>query len=703
MSSAKHVRSVYTPVFYLTPDPSSSSSKPFLSEPRAVMTYLNTLSRQHVALAQNVKEVPSSRPSSPELELYLGPDAEKETSGLSEAQLRRVQRVEDLRSRVVDAFRKAKGEPGEGKWTQISQMLRMGCTAGRYRWIRGCASSGRQTREMDPSLVLPETEEEWHAMERKFEQKQQLKQKVEIWQEGVAPVEEQSQETQTSESENELAQSKADTTLQRKSSSKSTVASLSKQVSLQFKVAKRVSGIIPDEKPHDPKASNNAPLPYEEPALRLDASAMAIDDEGRGIADISDAFLPPSFPSQLQTSTPRRERSKVPVIDPAPDLDVSLASAKDITPNFSSQKYNNWSFLNDPKAQSDLPPPSSPRLQPPSSDQIPSSSSSLKPLTSSPSLPSTPIRPNPKKRRLDATPEAGPLKKAKTTSMIPADGEPPTTPLRAKVSSRITTTSIQMGSDIVDWTKAVDQGVLTTPERTDKNHIPTLTEILASRKNSSPNTPKKRHSGACSSPTQAKAKVSATKIKEPQPVVDADPQTDTNDIPQVLPDREEAVDISIATNAPLDVSDITLDKAALNLDVKSLYDALDASYHVGYDIDMSSPAKSLSSIAGSDSEDSDDGVGDALRDATFINAAKGFEPLGASTQADGGGGFAFGGMSQASVGGGIRGFGMYNSQFDVEGEVDRVSELLERDVDFDGWLRDASIKDDEEDEDDDDA
>ncbi|EGN96452.1 hypothetical protein SERLA73DRAFT_186190 [Serpula lacrymans var. lacrymans S7.3] len=33
------------------------------------------------------------------------------------------------------------------------------------------------------------------------------------------------------------------------------------------------------------------------------------------------------------------------------------------------------------------------------------------------------------------------------------------------------------------------------------------------------------------------------------------------------------------------------------------------------------------------------------------------------------------------------GFFGYNSQFDVEGQVDRVSELLEKDVDFDGWLR----------------
>lgn len=253
------------------------------------MSYLNTLSRQHVALAQNVKEVPSSRPSSPELELYLGPDAEKETSGLTEVQLRRVQRVEDLRSRVVDAFRKANGEPGEGKWGQISQMLRMGCTAGRYRWVRRCAPPGRQVREMDPSVVLPETEEEWHAMERKFEQKHQLKQKVEIWQEGVAPVEEQAQETQAIESQNEPAHSKADTNLQRRSSSKSTVTSLSKQGSLQFKTAKRTSGIITSEKTHDLNSPSDTPLPHAEPAPQLDASPMAIDDEARGIADLSDA------------------------------------------------------------------------------------------------------------------------------------------------------------------------------------------------------------------------------------------------------------------------------------------------------------------------------------------------------------------------------------------------------------------------------
>ena len=42
-------------------------------------------------------------------------------------------------------------------------------------------------------------------------------------------------------------------------------------------------------------------------------------------------------------------------------------------------------------------------------------------------------------------------------------------------------------------------------------------------------------------------------------------------------------------------------------------------------------------------------------------------------------------------------FGMgYSSQFDVEGHVEQVSELLERDVDFDGWLRDLDADEEEQ-------
>jgi len=67
---------------------------------------------------------------------------------------------------------------------------------------------------------------------------------------------------------------------------------------------------------------------------------------------------------------------------------------------------------------------------------------------------------------------------------------------------------------------------------------------------------------------------------------------------------------------------------------------------------------------------------------------------------DGGGGFfstgGYGsghGLSLARGSSGVYNLG-YNSQFDVDGRVDRVSELLDRDVDYSGWLRD--IPDDDE-------
>lgn len=52
-------------------------------------------------------------------------------------------------------------------------------------------------------------------------------------------------------------------------------------------------------------------------------------------------------------------------------------------------------------------------------------------------------------------------------------------------------------------------------------------------------------------------------------------------------------------------------------------------------------------------------------------------------------GIGGGAGSYKSLERGSSGFLGFNSQFDVEGQVDRVSELLERDVDFDGWLKDV--------------
>jgi Wiskott-Aldrich syndrome protein len=89
----------------------------------------------------------------------------------------------------------------------------------------------------------------------------------------------------------------------------------------------------------------------------------------------------------------------------------------------------------------------------------------------------------------------------------------------------------------------------------------------------------------------------------------------------------------------------------------------------------------------------------------FTQHPEGFNPDFVSSQKIPG--FVFGSSgagygSWGSAGGGVARTGTgssgfqipfgYNSQFDVEGQVDRVSELLERDVDFEGWLKDLPVE-----------
>ncbi|KAI0045779.1 hypothetical protein FA95DRAFT_88455 [Auriscalpium vulgare] len=67
----------------------------------------------------------------------------------------------------------------------------------------------------------------------------------------------------------------------------------------------------------------------------------------------------------------------------------------------------------------------------------------------------------------------------------------------------------------------------------------------------------------------------------------------------------------------------------------------------------------------------------------FTRDAAAFAPQGVSTQP--------GAASQGP------GMGMWNSQYDLEGNVDRVSAQLDKDVDFGAWLRDTPIEEDDDD------
>lgn len=269
-------KSVYTPVFYLSKGPTS----PKRPEPKALIHYLDKLSRRHVALAQIAEDVPPSRPGSPGLEVSCGADITLRTGDemLSEDQLKRIKRIESLRSKVLLAFDEAKRNPANGRWSDISQLLRTSCTAGRYRWSNGWKAPQDSARDPDPksSWILAETEEEWDQWERRYEKKQHLKHRVHAWQQGVEPSEVEMEGTQPDEPQ---APPKL------KSSSKSTVGSQSsqpKQTSLYFKVSKRSSEILAAQASKPPDNSSE-PQPNPTP--------MSIDTS-RVISDISDMVCP---------------------------------------------------------------------------------------------------------------------------------------------------------------------------------------------------------------------------------------------------------------------------------------------------------------------------------------------------------------------------------------------------------------------------
>jgi len=180
----------------------------------------------------------------------------------------------------------------------------------------------------------------------------------------------------------------------------------------------------------------------------------------------------------------------------------------------------------------------------------------------------------------------------------------------------------------------------TTPKR---QNLPTLTELLASAKKG-----KKSLKGVKPKPT------------EEEPIAEFH-------FPPPLPVSED--------------NPYMLDPYAISVD------------HSVLDIDIS-PTKSLSSLAGSDSEDEDDDVNDKALDINFSPSS--FNPYATSTQHQNhpheGCSSPFLGESGKAGAALSLGFGGYNSQFDVAGQVDKVDKLLEKDVDYEGWLRDPSLE-----------
>ena len=175
MPTTTNTKTLYTPVFFSSSEPPRSSKSTKGANPKVPSAYLNSLSRTHIALAQIVQEASSSRPGSP-TEDVDGSYPDQSTQ----------ERVSTLRARVREAWAMADGNPADGKWALLRQLLRTGVTSGRAgRWA-GTRTDLQAPEAPDGGWINASTEAEWAEWEREVG----LKDKVQNWKMGLETHEE---------------------------------------------------------------------------------------------------------------------------------------------------------------------------------------------------------------------------------------------------------------------------------------------------------------------------------------------------------------------------------------------------------------------------------------------------------------------------------------------------------------------------------
>ncbi|KAG6816732.1 hypothetical protein H0H87_003429 [Tephrocybe sp. NHM501043] len=658
MPRASSSKTLYTPVFYATPSPSLQGSD--MSDKAILKAYLDRMSKQHIALATKVQEVPPS-PTTPEAEEQFAT------------------RVEALRKRAVEAFKYAHGDPADGKWAALSQLLKLNVARGRTRWL-DISTEGKMA---EPSFgwINASTEEEWQELEEKLEEEtrrvkeegNRVKSKVESWQRKVASAPMESQPLVVISQQSQPGQM-----IQRVPTVQNILPAKEKQKStsqtLGFAVVKRTSRTVINKPKGSVKASasnatagpsslSSRPLPR--------ATEPPIDSSGskppRVIHQLSESsFLPPSFLSQLETSTPNKNYENK--HKPEPIEPQTSSSPLPTPPNI--RVYGRQRTMS---VLSEL--PSTP--------------------TRYPVQPSTTVQAQREKRAHSVTPPQA-MKKARIH-----EGSSPASP--------------QSPPQVVNPITPV-----VTPKRV---QLPRLTDLIqsakkskASRKTRSANTssdvtpaPVSPHkpevqpvidevhlessiAAVQSEPSIAEAQPDPVMTEAQSELVIADFKTlSETAIPEArpgieIPREEEEEEMQEEVLQPETTILKPIDKAELE-PVEGLLagpfeedltpGAYDYTTRLTNDEDdddrdrssvynlIASPARSLSSLAASDSDsESDNGLD--------------FAPPFTSTQVDG---------KEKTLG-----WMGYNSQFDVDGKVDMVSKFMENDVDFAGWLRDPSTE-----------
>ncbi|KAG2126818.1 hypothetical protein DEU56DRAFT_821803 [Suillus clintonianus] len=610
--------SLYTPVFPPSLERRSTGRKGASSSNKLHQSSTTDILRDiHLFLATKPEVLaPSSRPSSPSFD----------------------ENVERLKHSVVETVDAARRDSGDRKWKQVSEKLKMGCVRGRYRMT---GLNQRWHPAENAEWILPDDEETWLSLEKERAEARRLKgnakqsrhpdnasipaiapfrgsdrvdnQPPAEMSQALATVSPKTmqnvkekvskwQATISSPDGASLIEKTVSATPVLRSASKSGMKltalpkDKSQSSSLGFSVVKRNVATVTGKKgkgrlgqhdppnfrvhgdpegDHTPSGSKSLVAPTGDEPERASfktplRSLRAPDGDLPKITDFPETpYIPPSFPSELETSTPQaRHEAVVPVRTKPPPIYPVCPSSSISHPSIPREGDHHHSG-EDPyiiDISPSLPPHSDARQ----TNKRPLSPSSMHDVASSTT----------KKQRVQSPPGETPAFRSR----------PPTQSANApEVKSK----------------RAEMPG---SPRG--EGRLPTLTELLAA----SPR-PKTRQRPPLEHVLRAESEPSPHTAKE-----------------------------------------------------------------------NPSPAKSYFSTPGSGPSDSPTSNHNLLLHSpvspmrSFAQNPNAFLPQFTSTQA---GGSCHNGMSSGVFGGG------YRSQFDVERHVDRVSELLEKDVDFGGWLRDV--------------
>ncbi|KAI8974207.1 hypothetical protein BD414DRAFT_580899 [Trametes punicea] len=641
--------------------PSSTSSIP-PSQVR-LSEFVNRMHANYISLPEEL--CAASRPSSPS----------------SEA------RAAGWQTQIVHTLGQTGGDTTHPNWGYVSRIVRLACTSRRYVGVAPGVRVGDQRNvDIDKRFNwdMPDTDEEWLRYEKNWEEAvgaemqmptstskgknartskywrkssdeqpgasssraaslpskaSLVREKVKRWQAEVVPEPDEPlmpQETTAVSQSPKAGKTKAKVALP---------SGEKVQASLGFPVVKRSS--VTDAKGGHiaaPKVKGT-PSAHSSTALgrdfRSDCNAEAPmtgggqrppgGSQGNQLPRITEvpehSFLPPSFSSQLQTSTPplnlkRRKPAPIAPCSPPPSSPLSIHSPHSFDPSRPQRR--------DPPLVSSSLSPASPAPRPLKRPLTPKHLAEGR-MDVSQRSPTSKTPPT-KKARTDPSLEQEP--NSSGPQPVPPSTPPPTT---SPVAAPVTPVSRRRGLG-----NAKGLPVPTTP---DPHPLPSLTELLASSRRSRPRPrpPSRKH--AHQSQTALRTRLPIDRQVEAESDLHAageDPEPSPTKTYFSSPASGSSDSASIMHRSP----------------VSPLFTQNPAAFAPAFVSSQRPSANDDYPFVGSRSQTQSQGQG-------LMRGSSGF--------------FAMG----------------YNSQFDVEGQVDRVSELLERDIDYHGWLRDMDEVDEE--------